>query len=225
VQVLQQWSAVRLVLYEYCRGYKPTQQGAWRRVTKELNASEVCHILHLYILSQLIVSQSCDVERGFSLMKECLGLKRLKTTTMSLDCRLRIKSYMYGLTGGENSVTKDQLYWVGVDPEQGSSEPNCVQIYRSMHLPHSVPLMIETLHETLAVENDNTWRNTLAEEFESLGAEGVFVEAEEVEQVDPNDIHEEVDPMVLLLSEGLPDEVEVSTLEAMLVSGLPASCS
>jgi hypothetical protein len=190
MQVLRQWEAVREILYTCAHGHKPTQAGAWRAVQQRLGAGEVSDVLSLYVLSSLIVTQSVDVERGFSLLKDCLGLKRLSTATMTLDCPLRTKISLLPLTNGLKNLKPEHLEWITWSPEEGSSEANCVEIYQRLVLPNAVPLTVVKLHETLSMEKSTLWLDTLATEFETLGEIEVFAdgEEEEQEQTDGHDV-------------------------------------
>jgi hypothetical protein len=204
--VLRQWSSVREELFTYSHGYKPTQAGAWRSVVQKLGVAEVCDVVQLYVLSQLLVAQSADVERGFSLMKDCLGVNSLSMKTITLDCRLRIKTGLYLLTNGGKDVSKEKLEWMGACPEPGSSDPSCVQIYQNMLLPNKPQTLVARLHDVLSMENSSMWLDTLASEFDLLEDEVIC--GDEEDSVDEEGDVADVDTMVLLLTEGLPDDAE-----------------
>jgi hypothetical protein len=178
MQVLRQWESVREVLYTYAHGHKPTQAGAWRAVLQRLGAGEVSDVLSLYVLSRPIVTQSVDVERGFSLLKDCLGLKRLRTATMTLDCRSRTKIGLLLVSDGLKNFKPEHLEWITWSSEEGSSEANCVEIYQRLVPPNAVPLTVVKLHETLSMEKSTRWLDTLATEFQALGEIEVFVDGE-----------------------------------------------
>jgi hypothetical protein len=93
-------------------GHKPTQAGTWRAVLQRLGAGEVSDVLSLYFLSSVIVTQSTDVERGFLLLKHCLGLRRLSTATMTLDCRLRAKTSLLLASNGLEDLKPEHLKWI-----------------------------------------------------------------------------------------------------------------
>jgi hypothetical protein len=148
---------------------------AWRYVIAQRGVADICRciqtadVYRLYVLSQLIPTQSADVERGFSSLNQCLGLTRLKASIVTLDCMLRIKQNVPG------DATEDALMSVGVEPEAPvslepgvSMEPNAVACHRQLVLPNAQPLLVQQLHDQLNIEQSILWQNTLAAEFEAL---------------------------------------------------------
>jgi hypothetical protein len=107
LQVLSQWESVRESLYEFSRHDRPQPNAAWRYVLKQHSLEDVCDIVSLYVLGQLLPAQSSDVERGFTLANDCLGLRRLSTRIQTLNRRLRVKQTLHV------DPTKSDLMWIG----------------------------------------------------------------------------------------------------------------
>jgi hypothetical protein len=167
---------------------------------------EVCDVVRLYVLSRLLVAQSAGVERVFPVMKDCLGVNSLSMKTITLHSRLRIKTGLYLLTNGGKDVSKEKLEWMVACPEPGSSDRNCVQIYQNMLLPNKPQTLVARLHDVLSMDNSRMWLDTLASEFDVLDEEVIC--GDEEDSVDQEGDVADVDTMVLLLTEGLPDDDE-----------------
>ena len=82
---------MRDIVLKYAKGLHPTHEGSWRAVLKEQPISTIDDVFKLYVLYQLIATQSADVKRGFSHLNDTLGLTRMSTHTQTADARLRIK--------------------------------------------------------------------------------------------------------------------------------------
>jgi hypothetical protein len=118
----------------------------------------------LYVVGELIPTQSGDVERGFSLLNHCLGLTRLKTSVITLDCRLRIKQNV-PIEAGEYDI---ELTRVGVEAEKDSTEPNAVQYHKQLLLPNEPMLLVQQLHDVCKIEKCSLWDETLENAFQEL---------------------------------------------------------
>jgi hypothetical protein len=81
--------------------------------------------------------------------------------TVTLDCRLRIKTGMFLLTNGGKDVSKEKLEWLGACPEPGSSDHHCDQIYQNMLLPSKPQALVARLHDVLSMENSSMWLELL----------------------------------------------------------------
>jgi hypothetical protein len=75
-----------------------------------------------------------------------------------------------------------------------------------MLLPNKPQTLVAKLHDVLSMENSSMWLDTLASEFEVLEDEVICGDVED--SVDEEGDVADVDAMVLLLTEGLPDDAE-----------------
>ena len=148
----------------------------------ERPAHAIKDIYKLYVLYQLIVTQSADVERGFSLLNDALGLRRLSSHTQTLDAGLRIKQEL------PCNPTEQDLEWIGLKPVESSdamnSGPNvCRSIYVDQSKPNRAHLLFQKLHVALSMEKDVLWTDVLGKEFEQYDSvdPGSDVEVDEPE--------------------------------------------
>jgi hypothetical protein len=134
---------------KYSRGVQTTQEGAWRYVLSQRKMEEIDGVYQLYALSQLIPTQSADVERGFSLVNNSLGLNRLRTKTSTLDSKLRIQENLP--SGKTDFEEKIEYARIGEEREKDDTEtvPNAIAIYHQLMMPTHQPLMVQRLHEAL----------------------------------------------------------------------------
>jgi hypothetical protein len=91
------------------------------------------------------------------------------------------------------------------DKDDTQTVPNAIAIYHQLMMPNHQPLMVERLHEALAVER-SMWSEEFASEFEDLGSEIVHQESEDDVEVVDDDVPEE-------------EEEEISELERLLTVG------
>jgi hypothetical protein len=170
VQVLNQWAIVRDLLFTYSRGpaRHRSQESAWQYVLQQRPNAEVVNILSLYVLSQIIATQSADVERGFSLLNSCLGLNRLRTKTITLDCRLRVKQALPGPFKSSAEACEMSLALETIGVEAADATGVCAhEIHGQLLLPNTPKLMLLTLHDRLGIEKSNTWED-IAEQFDMI---------------------------------------------------------
>lgn len=192
-------------MFKYAQGLSPTQMGAWRYVLSEHPVQSICYIHKLYVLQQLIVTQSADVERGFSMVVQTLGLGRLSTSTATLDARLRIKENM------PNTPSCKYLEMLGTPKDPDSAEPSTHEIYSNILKQGGCPvkIMSKELHAAAGIEKDIFWTEVLAKEFDAAD-ENVCSNEEVVAggTRQQGDLQE----MIRLLQHGLPstdDQVQV----------------
>jgi hypothetical protein len=156
---------VRESLYEFSRRDRPQQDAAWRYVLKQHSLEDVCNIFSLYVLGQMVPTQSADAERGFSLANDCLGFRRLSTRTQTLDCRLRVKQNL------PVNTTKSDLLWIGQPrPTEGSNNDSLSvhQIYIQSLMPDAPDMLLRKLHAAVSIEIDKFWVDELAHEMSVL---------------------------------------------------------
>jgi hypothetical protein len=62
-----QWGIVRELLFTFTRSLnrKVCEQQAWKFVLQQRDLADVKDVVSLYVLSQVIATQSADVEKGF----------------------------------------------------------------------------------------------------------------------------------------------------------------
>jgi hypothetical protein len=151
---------VREILYKYSRGNQATQDGAWRRVASEQPLHNIVHVYNLYVLCQVIPTQSADVERGFSLLTHILGLHRLSTSIATMDARLRVKQAL----PSNAMLEEDSIAWLGLHKQEAEPEdmPNAREIYEQQLKPDAPELLIRKLHHSVAMEKDAFWTETFA---------------------------------------------------------------
>jgi hypothetical protein len=170
VQVLTQWEIVKDLLFEYSRGSArgQSQESAWQFVLQQRQLADVVDVVQLYVLSQVIATQSADVERGFSLLNHMLGLNRLSTKTVTLDCRLRVKQDMPAPFSNKSEARELQMYLQKQGTEaEGDTSPNAVRIYNQLVVPNSPEPLVQTLHGRLGINNASLWEE-LAEQFDAV---------------------------------------------------------
>jgi hypothetical protein len=116
------------------------------------------------------------VEKRFSLLNHCLGLNRLSTKTVTLDCRLRVKQSLPKPFSNrvEAIELKAELMSLGVELDsvesttnQDISGPNAVEIFRQLSLPNGMKPLIQTLHEKLGIDRSAMWEE-LEEDFDAI---------------------------------------------------------
>jgi hypothetical protein len=209
MQVMNQWAQVKELLYKYALGFKPTQHGAWRNVLDARPRDSIIHVYKLYVLSRLIVTQSADVERGFSMLVSTLGLARLRTSTQTLDARLRIKQFL------PSDPSRDDLQFLGaMKPEDGSdTDANPHELYSELLKSDGVvsDFLSYQLHKATGIQSDSFWTETLAQEFSAVD-NVVSFEGEETDTDEEERTWQgvPVSDLVQLLTSGLEDNaVEV----------------
>lgn len=189
MQVLNQWAIVRELLFTYSRGpaIQRSEQGAWQYVLQQRPSVDIKDVLSLYVLSQVIVTQSADVERGFSLLNGCLGLNRLSTQIMTLDCRLRVKQALPSpfKNASEAVELSEHLRAVGMEPNDTGS-PNASEIHRQLLLPNGTQPILFALHERLNIDKSGTWE-CMAEDFAMIDEVSVHVQGMPEQDVDQDD--------------------------------------
>jgi hypothetical protein len=133
-------------------------------------------VVSLYVLSQVITTQSADVKSRFSLLNHCLGLNLLSIKTVTLDCRLRVKQRLPKPFSNREEATEleAELVSLGVELDsdesttaQDTSGPNDVEIFRQLSLPNGVKPLIQTLQEKLGIDRSAIWEE-LAEYFDAI---------------------------------------------------------
>jgi hypothetical protein len=125
--------------------YKALQQ---RDIADEID------VVSLYVLSQVIATQSADVKRRFLLLNHCLGLNRLSIKTVTSDCRLRVKQSLPKPFSKRVEATEleAELVSLGVELDSDESTTNqdklgssAVEIFHQLSLPNGVKPLIQTL--------------------------------------------------------------------------------
>jgi hypothetical protein len=143
---------------------------------QQRDLADVKDDVSLYVLSQVIATQSADVERGFLLLNHCLGLNRLSTKTGTLVCRLRAKQSLPKPISNRVEATQleAELESLGVEldseestTDQDKSGPNAVEIFRQLSLPNGMKPWIQTLQEKLGIDRSAIWEE-LAEDFDAF---------------------------------------------------------
>ena len=143
---------------------------------------DVQDIYSLYILSQVIPTSSTDVERGFSELSLMLGKLRMRTLLPTLDARLRVKLSL------PNQVQRDELEWVGEEPQPEDTAPSSYELYeRMLKQGDKVDMMSRCMHAAADISTDTMW-GMLAQEFADVGEPDVEDEAEGVPEDDTFDI-------------------------------------
>jgi hypothetical protein len=193
MQVLEQWKSVRAILLKYAKGLHPTQEGAWRTVLKMQPISSIEDVFKLYVLYQLIATQSADVERGFSILNDTLGLKRMSTHTQTVDARLRIKQAL------PSKPDREQLQWIGSQPAAEVATPTPWSIYSEQLKPSRPDMLFKSLHEVVSMEKDTFWAEVMGAEFSTL--EGFDCSGDEEEDVD--EPVQSIEELAALLEHGL----------------------
>lgn len=153
-------------------------------------------VFKLYVLYQLIPTQSADVERGFSLLNDILGLKRMSTHTQTADARLRIKQEL------PSKPDREQLQWIGAQPAADATTPTPWGIYSAQLKPNRPDMLFKSLHEVVSMENDSFWSEVMGAEFSTL-EDFDSPSGEEEEEVDEPE--QSIEELAALLEFGLQD--------------------
>jgi hypothetical protein len=121
-------------------------------------------IFRLYLLSVLIPTSSCDVERAFSLHKLILGTRRTRIWVQNIDTRLR------GMMQVKPLVEKWGYDWAGTPPSKDKDVLHPYQLYCQLVKGDSQFLCV-SLHALLAKENNADWLALYESEFSQVEEE------------------------------------------------------